>query len=371
MEATEKQLTKTIATPRCFTPIIKCVGFACDMRCEYCFFRDQDRTKKLMSQTVLESLVQQTLANNPYSADFVWHGGEPLLAGIDFYRKALEFQSKYRKPRQVVRNLIQTNGNLINQDWAMFFAENGFGVGLSLDGPREFHNRYRHYQDGSGNYDRVMQAIDMLKEYDLTPGVVCVITDLSVGYPEKMFRFFLDNAIPIVNFNRADSVNQCGVPLPYVPSPVEFGQFLLKTFDLWVEEDNLEVKIGPIESIIHCLVSGECSDCLFSGECDHFIIVDAEGHVYACFSDGYGESWRLGNIANLDFNSAEFQSLSNKTREIREGCQTCKWFKVCKGGCLCDYELNFPLLGEKNIVCQPLQMLYEYISQKLRNFHLI
>lgn len=360
-----------------FVPIVKCVGFWCNMACEYCFYYQMQRPSHLMSRENLEYLIRETFRANisSPSVNFVWHGGEPLIAGKKFYRNVLKLQKKYNRKGQEIINGLQTNGTLIDEDWARFFKEEKFQIGVSLDGLPQYHDKYRHYQDGKGSFKNVMKGIETLRKYEVPFGIVCVVTSTTVQHAEEMFRFFVDNEIFNIKFSRALARTDSGELLPFAPNPDKYGDFLLQILRLWLEEDNPRVKITPINEIFISLFRGKSSlECLFSNKCSRFWIVNPNGDVHACISEGIGNKWKFGNIANgveTIIDSPIFQNFQEIVKELRKPCLKCKWYNICKGGCTIDYELEFPFLGKRNVLCRSFQRLFQKAKEELRKYNLI
>lgn len=360
-----------------FTPIVKCVGFRCDMACEYCFYHQLQKPSQLMSFQALESLIKETYRANTSSqlANFIWHGGEPLVAGKEFYQEVLKLQEKYNKKGQKTINGLQTNGTLLDKKWAEFFKKNGFEIGVSLDGPQEYHDRYRQYQGGKGSFEDVMRGIKILKENDIPFGVVSVVTNATVHYPGEVFQFFVENEIYNIKFSRALGRASSGELLEFAPDPDEYGNFLLQILELWLEKDDPRLNITPINEIFTSLVRGESGlECLFSNKCGRFWIVNANGDVHACISEGIGEKWKFGNITDgfeTIIGSPVFQKFEELVKELRKPCLRCKWYNICKGGCTIDYELGFPSLGKRNVLCRSFQRLFRKAEKELTKYGLI
>ncbi len=362
-----------------FVPIIKCVGFECNMKCEYCFYHQLEESHQSMNLEVLEALIKETYQANIHSpmVNFIWHGGEPLVVGKKFYQKVVELQKKYNQSqKQVTINGLQTNGTLIDEEWVKFFKANEFQIGISLDGPPEYHDLYRRYPKGRGSFKDVMKGIKILRKNDIPFGIVSVITDVSVYSPERMFRFFVENELYDIKFSRALGRDYYdGRLLKFAPNPDEYGNFLLQILELWLEEDNPQLKITPINEIFISLLRGECGlECLFSNKCDRFWIVNPDGSVHACISEGIGEKWCFGNInagSETLIHSSVFQEFQEMVTDLRKSCLKCKWYNICKGGCTIDYELEFFSQEKRNVLCKTFQRLFQKAEEKLIQYGLV
>jgi len=221
-------------TPISLSPVIKAVSGGCNLRCNYCFYSGNQPEIKRMSVDTLEALTKHLLESPSKHFNFIWHGGEPMLLGIEFYEKALEAQTRYKRSDQDIRNSLQTNATLINQGWVDFFKRNSFGVGVSIDGPAELHDLVRVQTDGRGSYDQVVSGINQLKAANISFGGIAVVNRITVNHPETMFAFIKDGGIPMAlnrcnaNTDDPEEVRKLAV------GPAEYNAFLLKIFDLWI-----------------------------------------------------------------------------------------------------------------------------------------
>ena len=231
--------------PRIYV-LAKPTGAICNLACSYCFFLDKELlypgSSFHMSYKVLESYIQQLVkAHSSLQVTVAWHGGEPTLMGIDFYRSAIELQERYRKPGMTFENTIQTNGTLLNDEWCQFFKENNFLVGISIDGPRKFHDSYRVDKKGKGTFDRVMCGLSLLQKHGVEYNVLTTINRTNAEYPLETYRFLRDEArtswiqfIPVVEqineegntlYQKGNMVSNRSV------QPKQLGNFLIHVFD--------------------------------------------------------------------------------------------------------------------------------------------
>jgi len=358
-------------------PIIKEVTTDCNLRCKYCFFAKQDRRRSRVSTTTLETIVRKICDCNPKSKEimFYWHGGEPLLAGIDFYKQAIEFQRKFKKPGQKIRNGLETNATLLNNKWADFFTKTGFGVGVSLDGPKEYHDVYRQYPNGKGSFDEVIKGVEILQRNGIEFSVISVITKKSVLAPEEMFGFFCSKKISnFVNFVPSLGIETGhGLSFEYSIQPASYIDFLISVFDLWINGDRPELKILPLESIVRAFLGFAQEDCRFAGECLKSIVIEYNGDIFACNTYGYGDFFKFGNIEDgIDAifdpqSSPKYKNYLDFLGKIKKDCLDCKWYKICHGGCPGWYYLG----KGKNILCQDFKRLFAYIQKTLKEYKMI
>ena len=254
-----------------FQVFVKPVGARCNLNCNYCYYLEKDfqgagEGPGVMSPELLERYITGHLeASSDQSIIFSWHGGEPTLAGIDFYRKALEIQKKYQIPGTKIVNGIQTNGTLLHMEWCKFLKEEGFAVGISLDGPRVFHDRFRTGKNRHSTFDRVLQGYTLLKKYEVPTEVLCVVNAVNVAEPLEIYRFFKELGVKYLTFlplveRKQGSFSE--VTERSVPS-LDFGAFLSAIFDEWVEQDIGAIKIQVFEEATRSAFRQEHTLCIF------------------------------------------------------------------------------------------------------------
>ena len=299
------------------------------------------------------------------SVEFIWHGGEPLLAGLDFYRRAIEFQHQWVRQGKRIVNFIQTNATLVNSEWAQFFAENGFFVGVSLDGPKKIHDQLRCYANGRGSYDETIKGIDFLRQAGVFNGIICGVSTINYSFPREIFNFFIAENIKKLKFARIKNIGHCDGISSLVISPAQYVDFMIAIFDLWLELDDPEVEIRDIQSVVNLILGGSRRECIYMGQCDQFVTVYSDGSIYSCDSFPQIDALHFGSVldepdevrANLRLR--DFRELLNKRKEH---CQTCKWYFICKGGCSHDCYERFDSVEPLSEVCENLKRYFEYIS---------
>lgn len=314
------------------TIIIKPVSFLCNIDCSYCYhdwLRDDNSkiVKKMTEKTVM--MIFNKLAILPQKRiRIIWHGGEPLLAGIDFFEKALLAQEKY--PGKFI-NLIQTNGTLIIPSMADIFKKGKFNVGVSIDGPKLINDSFRKRSDGKGTFDDIMKGIKTLQMAGVEVGVVSVVTNQSADEAKKIFDFFYDNNLFKMNFSPCTDAGK------YSISNASWAKFLWEIFNLWLEKDDTRVKIVPIESFVQGLVGGRPTVCYYKKDCSNFLSIDYDGTVYACGRTLGNKDFRIGNILHQDFQDMlggdDFCRIRKNTITPSNKCINCKWQSICNGGC--------------------------------------
>ncbi len=354
-------------------PIIKPFDDACNLRCSYCYMQGVIRSLRkaqLMTDAILHSLIDFFCSEQKH-VEFIWHGGEPLLAGLDFFERAVTYQKPWKLSGKEVSNSIQTNATLVTKEWASFFCENKFTVGVSLDGPAEMHNAMR--TDGKyGSFDSTMRGIDILRNAEVFNGVSCCVSTANCHAPEEVFKFFISQGIKSMKFLRVKGVDQYGNPYPGSITSERYVDFLLAIFKKWLEVDDPEIEITNIKSIVDILLGGNFRECVYMGECYHYVTVYGDGSIYACDTLSQYDFLYFGNVKDANYNNYNFSRFVDFVELQKESCKPCGWFKTCKGGCLQDRTLCSDMSRiTKNASCDSLKRFYSEVSSALKQYNLL
>ena len=328
-----------------FQIFAKPVGSKCNLNCSYCYYLGKSslyagNNKFLMDDQTLEKYIIQHIES---SADqfisFSWHGGEPLLAGIGFYKKVIKIQSLHNPDGKVILNGIQTNGTLINDAWGKFFEENKFIVGISLDGPPEFHNFHRKSNDGSGTWEKVVNGFRILMDHGIIPEILCVVNSQNVKHPELVYNFIRESGAMYISFLplviQETAAESC-VSEDSVPA-LEFGYFLSKIFDKWVGEDIGTIKIQIFEEAARTAFRQDHTLCIFKENCGGVPVIEHNGDFYSC-DHFVNKEHLLGNIKDHSiayFLDSERQGIFGKAKSITlpDYCIECGVKSMCNGEC--------------------------------------
>lgn len=343
-------------------PIIKPVGVACNLRCRYCWFHplDQSRTAP-MSLALLEKLVRDDAeADNTGSYQFIWHGGEPLMAGRAFYEAAIEFQKLFMSGFPV-KNVIQTNATMLTGRWAEFFLRNGFKVGVSLDGPRALHDANRVTSRGAGTHDRIMSNLVRAREQGLRFSAIATINKANVSSPDDIFRFFVDHGITSFGFNMVFERSQDGSSTPLSITNEEYAAFQNRIFDLWLAEDSSRIRVRHIDSIVGGMLGLPVKSCIYAGTCQRFVSISSNGDVYPC--ERLTAAPRLGNL--FESSLAEIVGARPYRRHVRRTttlpaeCRSCKYLAICRNGC------NHHRVDRRLYFCEGRKAVFEHVKAAL------
>jgi uncharacterized protein len=331
-----------------------------------------------MPYEVLATLTAKALRPPEHRrVEFIWHGGEPLLLGKEFYLKALCLQQEFRQDGQVIRNGLQTNGTLLDNAWCEFFKEYGVHIGVSIDGPEVLHNVNRVYASGRGSFADVRCGISLLQDHEIPFGVLMLLNHETLKFdPERIFHFFLDD-LGVKTFGflsvRPDNIPGSGevTTMDYI-TPSEYCAFMKRIFDLWYELDDPSIRIRELTSILSALVGGSVSVCTLAGHClGQYFAVEPNGDVYHCDKFLGDPNYRVGNILESTFrdirSSEHFRSLVSEEAKRLAVLESCPWFTICHGGCPHDRYIATRYLPGNDGTCCGQRELIEYIDQKVKN----
>jgi uncharacterized protein len=315
------------------TIIVKPVGVACNLRCTYCFYKERDqREVRVMDDAILERMIRGAL-DRFERVSFNWHGGEPLLAGIDFYRRAMAIQKACGGGREI-ENTIQTNGTLLNGEWADFFRDHQFGVGVSLDGAQASHDANRVFPNGAGSHAVLADRIRLLERHGVTPCFMITVTPNNAGNVEADFRHFVDE-LGATRF-AVSLMHDLGCGTHSLGNE-EASAYLERLVALWEDRGDPDLSIREVDSVLGALTMGVTNQCSFNGVCERFLCVDHDGDVYPCCGFLRREGYRVGSLATATLgelcDSPRYAELIAESKRLPSACLACGWAGVCNNGC--------------------------------------
>ncbi len=350
--------------------LIKPVSADCNLACEYCFYSSKSalypQTKRhRMSDDVLRELVEQLAVLSLDRVSFVWQGGEPTLAGLDFYKKVVKYQSMFRLPGQLTENSLQTNGILIDDEWARFLAQHRFLVGVSLDGPPELHDYHRKDRSGDSSHEKVMKGIEWLKRYNVDFNILVLLNKRNVEHPKELYRYFLEQGFKYLQFIPCVERDlKGGDAAKYSITPEQYGRFLCAAFDEWTRNGVPDVYVRTFDETLITYVTGTNLSCTFSRECGKYVVVEHNGDVYPC--DFFVEPrWLLGNLTEHTLEEIvrekKFVEFTKRKSKFALNCEGCPWLGYCNGGC----PKHWVELGlEHNYFCSSYKTFFSHSHQK-------
>ncbi|MFX1314910.1 MAG: anaerobic sulfatase maturase [Promethearchaeota archaeon] len=352
-----------------FQLLIKPVSFDCNLRCKYCFYlRVADEYPEIkhprMEKDVLERIIAQFLQFRFNESIFGWQGGEPTLAGLDFFKRVVQLQQKYGKSGQVIGNALQTNGILINDEWGKFFNNFRFLIGLSLDGPKDIHNRYRKSIGNKSVWQKVMNAAECLKKYKVEFNILCVVSKANVNRVKEVYKFFIDNDFFYLQFIPALESDEQGKKASFSINATQYGKYLCQLFDEWKTNPN-QISIRTFDSILAYYQGYPKGVCTFEKECADYLLIEWNGDVYPC--DFFvQQTYKLGNIFkdNLSIlKSRRDNSFKSYKIKLDRDCGNCNWLELCYGGCIKDRMFPDNPYPKKSYFCEAYKMFFEYSTK--------
>ena len=336
-----------------FQVFAKPIGARCNLGCHYCYYLGKEALyprgeSARMTDDALEAYIAQHIEASPGAViNFSWHGGEPLLAGIDYFRTIVSLQRKYQPAGQQIRNAIQTNGTLLDEDWCRFLAAEKFGIGLSLDGPRELHDQYRVTKGQEPTFEQVMRGYRLLRQHTIPFDILCVVHAENVRHPLDVYRFFKKIGAPYIGFlPLVERVGpEAGVSPRSVPAEA-FGAFLCTIFDEWMLQDVGRVRVQIFEEAASTALGQGHAVCIFRETCGDVPVVEQNGDFFSCdhFVDA---EHRVGNIRQTPLvellESTVQQAFGHAKQDVLPRfCTTCEVLALCNGACPKDRFLTSP-----------------------------
>ena len=382
-------MNDNIATPfaKPLYVMLKPAGAHCNLACKYCYYLEknnlyQNSHHHLMSDEMLEQFTREYIeAQTMPQVLFTWHGGEPLMRSIDFYKKALALQKKYAHGKQI-DNVIQTNGTLLTDEWCEFFAKNHWLVGISIDGPQEYHDHYRVTPAGKPSWEKVMQGISLLKKHRVEWNAMAVVNAYNAEHPLEFYHFFRDNGCQYLQFTPiverltehedgrtlASLADDREIPLADASvTPQQWGNFLCTIFDDWVRHDVGKTFVEIFDCTLANWMGVLPGICAYSKECGHAGVMEHNGDVYSCDHFVFPE-YKLGNIREqslIDMLYGEKQQAFSRLKHtsLPRQCKECDMEFACHGECPKN-RFEKDKYGEPglNYLCQGYYQYYSHVA---------
>jgi len=356
--------------------LVKPAGPDCNLACTYCFYSGKSSLfpgskKHRMSEDVLTEMIRQAMTQAGDEVGIAWQGGEPTLMGLPFFQKAVDLICRFGR-NQTVGNGLQTNGLLIDKDWARFLRQYNFLVGLSIDGPEQVHDHYRLMKDGGNTWSTVMDRAKLMLDQGVSVNALSVVTDYSAGFPEEIYRFYKGMGLNYMQFIpciEIDPLNP-GRLLPLSVSAEKFGSFLCALFDLWISDfvnGAQTTSIRFFDSIFYRYVGLTPPECTLLEECGNYLVIEHNGDVYSC--DFFVEpQWKLGNLKKgllQDMLNSERQNVFGAMKNrLPNECSVCKWLNHCRGGCIKD-RARYPQRNGVSYLCDAYKIFFEHADPRL------
>lgn len=340
-----------LSNPMRFNMMFKPVGAECNLGCSYCYYQDKVRLydeHSYLSMDCLEKVIKEYIdINASEQIVFDWHGGEPLLLGLDYLKKIVEIQRKYRGNKHIY-NTIQTNATLLTADFAAFFKENNFLVGVSIDGPQDIHDRFRKDKGGNPTFLKVMRGVELLHRYAVDFNTLTTISKAGEGRGLEVYSFLKNIGSHYMQFmpvyEYVDSKNNIASPddkqsalASWSVSPIEYGKFMCDIFDCWVRNDVGSYFVNLFDSTLANYCGMNPGTCVYSETCGANAVMEHNGDIYPCDHFVYPR-YKLGNVKELSLR--EIVSSENATRfgidkrnSLPAQCLRCEYYFACHGEC--------------------------------------
>jgi serine-type anaerobic sulfatase-maturating enzyme len=382
-----------------FHVMAKAAGSSCNLDCKYCFYLSKETLPNgpgtgRMSEETLELFIRQYIAGTTGpEVVFSWQGGEPTLRGLDFYRRAVALQKQYARPGQRIENDLQTNGVLLNEEWAAFLKEHRFLVGLSIDGPRELHDRFRVNKGGAPTFDKVMSAVTLLRKFGVPFNTLTCVHRLNATRPLDVYRFLRrelgstyiqfipigqlktfettapqewdESRLPVVGSPEAHPDHPDSVVTDWSVDPEDYGRFLSKVFDEWRRKDYGKVLVNHFETLVAQHMGLPSQLCIYGEFCGKGVALEHDGSVYSCDHYVYPE-YRLGRVqerslAQMVFAPEQVKFGYAKSEALPRYCRECPYLRDCWGECPKNRLIRTPD-GEPglNYLCAGLKRFYRH-----------
>lgn len=356
--------SETRITPQGIHVVAKPIGPVCNLNCEYCFYLEKQalfaqNEKYRMPDDVLRAFISNYISSQPTPVvEFVWQGGEPTLLGIDFFKSVIELQKPFSGAKTIT-NSLQTNGTLLTDEWCAFLKKHNFMVGISLDGPKEIHNRYRKDKKGNGTFDWVYRGLTLLQKHKVEYNVMACVARETAAYPLEAYRFIKDAGVEFIQFTpiveRLPDAQSANIGLhlaapaslardnaetevtPWSVEPEAWGDFLIGIFEEWVRKDVGKVFVMNFEWALNAWIGNPSPICVHAKQCGRSLVIEHNGDVYACDHCVYPQ-YRLGNIGFDKLSEMVEKSLISgcgimKETALPRSCRECDVLKACQGGC--------------------------------------
>lgn len=320
----------------------KTVSENCNLACDYCYYSTcggrPGAARDGIDRALLEQVIADYMARSQGSVGFAWQGGEPLLAGLEFFEDVVRLQIRHAPPNTVIGNALQTNGTLLNEDWARFFRRYNFLVGVSVDGPREIHDAHRVTATGKGSFELVMRKIEHLCRHEVDFNILTVLHQDNVGRPHELMNFYARHGLHYVQFipGMAFHARLPETPARYLVTAEQYGRFLCETFDIWYNDGAPKMSVRFFDNMLSVYAGREAEACKYRRSCSRTVILEQNGDAYPCdfyLSAGY----RLGNMATDGWERVlehpAYRDFLALKEDLPQQCRCCEHLRLCYGGC--------------------------------------
>ncbi len=368
----------------------KPAGSLCNLRCKYCYYLEKGhlyadapaKERFAMSDATLETFVRQYIeAQTQPQVLFTWHGGEPLMRPLSFYKRVLELQRRYAGGRQI-DNCLQTNGTMLTDEWCSFFRENNWLIGISIDGPQEMHDEYRRAQGNQPSFFKVMRGIRLLQKHGVEWNAMGVVNDFNADYPLDVYHFYKDIGCRYIQFSpiierlllhtdgrhlASIADGEQGSLADFSVTPEQYAHFTCTIFDEWVRNDVGQVFVQLFDSTLARWIGEEPGVCAMAETCGHAAVIEHNGDVFSCDHFVFPE-YKLGNIHRDSITAMMYSERQrrfgrDKRDQLPQQCKECQWLFACNGGCPKDrFRKTADGEGGLNYLCKGYKQFFSHVA---------
>lgn len=352
-------------------PIIKVVGNYCNLRCGYCFYNEREQSMRtLMSEQLLDKFMSEYFNLFSGRVNFIWHGGEPLLAGIPFFERAMTLQKRYAKGNHVIRNSIQTNATLVDEEWAKFFKINNFKVGVSIDGREKSHNEFRKNKIGEGSFEHVVRGIRILQKNNVRLGFIQTLTHNTVANLSDDFEYFVKElGVRSWGINHYFAQNSGLDTIGQQIDNKQLTEYLTRCIDLWLVQNDPKLRLREIDHFIAGAIGKNINSCSFNGTCTSYFCLSYDGKIYPCDRFSEQDQYLFGDLSRHSLieilNGNKRLQYAKDVNDIHGDCANCKWFKGCNNGCVHHRIGN---IKGKYYFCETRQHMFAHLNNIIEDF---
>lgn len=356
--------------------LIKPASGMCNMRCRYCFYHDITEKRLqgsygFMKEETLTNILKKALEWADASCTIAFQGGEPTLAGLPFFKSAVRLSKEYNKKNMDINFALQTNGYNLGEEWARFFAEEHFLIGVSVDGTIHTHDAYRKSIDGEGTFLNIIKTVDLFDRYGVEYNILTVVNKKTASSIGKIYKYYKKTGFSYLQFIPClDPLDTAAGAMEYSLTPELYGQFLCDLFDLWYEDiiTGKEIYIRQFYNYCSLLLTGNAESCDMNGFCSIQNIIEADGEVYPC--DFFAlDKYRLGNLNDIGFDEVYARRLESgflsHAKLPDSMCRACLYFPLCRGGCY-RHRMMSSEENHRNYFCKSYQMFFEHCLPRLK-----
>lgn len=350
-------------------PVIKVVGDYCNLKCRYCYYNSSAQSNvKNISLELVEYFIQQYLSIYDGTVSFIWHGGEPLLIGRQFFEDIVRFQDAYKKKSHVINNYIQTNATLLSEKWISFLDGNGFKVGVSVDGDALSHDANRVSPNGKGTHSRVTLAIQLLRSRNVRHGAIQTVTKQNLANIVEDFDYLTNElGLSCWGINAYLDIEESNSAMREQGlSNEDFANYLIGIIGLWLEKDDPGLRIREIDNFLSGVMGRRSDNCSFNGACTSYFCLEQNGDIYPCDRMSFNEEYCFGNLYRESLaailNSKKRMQYASSVNRLPDGCQSCEWLNACRNGC--PYHRRGGIEG-KYFYCEARKKVFAYLQSKV------